>query len=158
MTKGLHVHIHRTRIRTSSSLEHANKQTNKREKTDTLGFYFSTSCCRAVFALGSNCWLYLQTDGQVHPGAKGGADCSGRQAHVLEELREGVCEGEAGPLLCYHHAASNTRQVHSTGLQMHPHRFLVKRSHWLHCTCFDQLLIIVSRKTLKTLRRSYANI
>lgn len=33
MTKGLHVHIHRTRIGTSSSLEHAkNKQTNKKKQ------------------------------------------------------------------------------------------------------------------------------
>lgn len=61
--------------------------------------------------------LYLQTDGQVNPRTKSGADSSGRQADVLEQLREGVWEGESRAFLCYHHTASHTRQAHTTGLK-----------------------------------------
>lgn len=55
-----------------------------------------------------NWLLYLHADGQVNPGTKSSADSSGRQPNVLEQLGEGVREGEAGAFLCYHHAAPHT--------------------------------------------------
>ena len=55
--------------------------------------------------------LYLQADGQVDPGPEGRADSPGGQAQIFKQLREGVCEGEPGPLLCYHHTAPHTGQA-----------------------------------------------
>lgn len=70
-----------------------------------------------------NQMAYLQTDGQVNPGAKCCADSSRRQPHILKQLGEGLCEGEARALFCYRHTAPHTRQVHSTGLkQLNPFR------------------------------------
>lgn len=47
----------------------------------------------------------LQADGQVDPGAEGGADGTWRQAEIFEELGEGLCESETRTLLSYHHTA-----------------------------------------------------
>jgi len=60
---------------------------------------------------------YLHADGQVDPGAEGGADGPGGQTQVLEELGEGLCEHQARPLLRDHHAAPHARQVHAPRLQ-----------------------------------------
>lgn len=78
MAKGLHVHIHRAGVRTCRSL----KQTREAGHGGCAGSYPSTSVCQGL--------AYLQTDGQVNPGAKSSADSSGGQPHVLKELREGM--------------------------------------------------------------------
>lgn len=111
MTQGLHVHIHRAGIRTRCPL----KETENRHMDGCTGSDPSMPACQGHAGL-----TYLQTDGQVNPGAKSSADSSGGQAHILKQLREGMCEGEARPLLRYHHAAPHTRQVHSAGLK-HQH-------------------------------------
>lgn len=51
----------------------------------------------------------LQADGQVDPGAEGGADGTRRQAEIFEELGEGLRESETRTLLCYHHTAPHAR-------------------------------------------------
>ncbi len=61
----------------------------------------------------------LHAYGQVDPGAEGGADGARRQAQIFEELREGLREGEARTLLCYHHAAPHARQIQTPRLETH---------------------------------------
>lgn len=63
---------------------------------------------------------HLQADGQIDPGAEGGADGPRRQAQVFEKLGEGLREREAGSLLSHHHTASHTRQVETPSLK-HTH-------------------------------------
>lgn len=62
---------------------------------------------------------HLQADGQVDPGAKGGADGAWRQAEIFEELGEGLRESEARTLLCDHHTAPHTRQIQTPRLETH---------------------------------------
>lgn len=52
---------------------------------------------------------YLQADGHVDAATKGGADGAGGQAQVLEDLGEGLGEGDARPLLRHHHAGAHAR-------------------------------------------------
>lgn len=59
----------------------------------------------------------LQADGQVDPGAEGGADGARRQAEILEELGEGLRESEARALLRYHHTAPHARQIQTPRLE-----------------------------------------
>lgn len=59
----------------------------------------------------------LQTDGQVDPGAKGGADGAWRQPEVFEELGEGLRESKTRPLLCDHHTAPHARQIQTPRLE-----------------------------------------
>lgn len=61
--------------------------------------------------------VYLQADGEVHPGAKSWADSSRWEPHILKQLGEGVCEGQAWALLCYDHTAPHARQIHTTSLK-----------------------------------------
>lgn len=108
MAERLHVHVDRAGVRTCCSL----KQTRVGVPSGSTGSDPSTLMCQGHAGLS-----YLQTDGQVNPGAESSADSSGGKPHVLKQLREGMCEGQARPLLCYHHAAPNTRQVHSARLK-----------------------------------------
>ena len=50
-----------------------------------------------------------QADGHVDAATKGGADGAGGQAQVLEDLGEGLGEGDARPLLRHHHAGAHAR-------------------------------------------------
>lgn len=118
MAEGLHVHIHCAGVGTCRSL--------KQRTGGCTGSDPSMSPCQGQAGL-----TYLQTDGQVNPGTKSSADSSGGQPHILKQLREGMCEGEARPLLRYHHAAPHTRQVHSAGLK-HKHAHTVTlQSAWI---------------------------
>lgn len=61
----------------------------------------------------------LHADGQVDPGAEGGANSAWRQAKIFEEFGEGLREREARTFLCYHHTASHTRQIQTPSLEGH---------------------------------------
>lgn len=118
MAEGLHVHIDCAGVRTCCSL----KQTREWVPSGFTGSDPSMLMCQGHAGLS-----YLQTDGQVNPGTKSSADSSGWKPHILKQLREGMCEGQARPLLCYHHAAPNTRQVHSAGLKQRYTTWLTPR-------------------------------
>lgn len=89
------------------------------------GGHMATLGLRAMAApgtpLGSSSSLgsvsYLEADGHIDPAPKGGAHSTRRQTQVLEKLGEGLCERNAGPLLCHHHAGSHTGQVHTLHLR-----------------------------------------
>lgn len=59
----------------------------------------------------------LQADGQVDPGAEGGADGTRGKADIFEELGEGLRESETRTLLRYHHTAPHARQVQTPSLE-----------------------------------------
>lgn len=64
---------------------------------------------------------HLHADGQVDPGAEGGADSARRQAEVFEELGEGLRQGQTGALLGDHHTAPHARQIHTPRLDTQTH-------------------------------------
>ena len=63
----------------------------------------------------------LHAEGQVDPGAEGGADSPGGEAQVFEELGEGLGQQQARTLLRDHHTAPHTRQVQPSRLERHRH-------------------------------------
>lgn len=121
MAEGLHVHIHCAWIRTSSPLWH-NRYTQITIKTHNSQVLMVSV-------------LYLQADGQVNPGAVGCADSPGRQPHVLKQLGEGVCQGQARALLCYDHTATHAWQVDTPSLK-HTHNKWRKPKAWC-CICHN---------------------
>ena len=59
---------------------------------------------------------YLEADGHIDPAAERGAHGARGQAQVSEQLGEGLCERDSGPLLSHHHTRSDAGEVDSPGL------------------------------------------
>ena len=78
----------------------------------------------------------LHAEGQVDPGAEGGADGPGREAQVFEELGEGLGQQQARTLLRYHHTAPHTRQVQPPRLETHTHTHTHTHKPSFNFICF----------------------